>query len=149
MAFVQLFPPRVFKWGASYFAECLYGYWRCACTKELNFHSYLRKVQVVELIYYWEMRVHIFYIYIWYIICPTIVSHSAHLGRFVAHLTSAVSRNAPLNRGYFLYKWPPVRIRVRIDPPHPLVCRKRWLNGAVLRMRPEKPRSRVTAGVAR
>jgi hypothetical protein len=31
----------------------------------------------------------------------------------------------------------PVRIRVRIDPPHPLVCRKRRLNGAVLRMRPE------------
>jgi hypothetical protein len=31
----------------------------------------------------------------------------------------------------------PVRIRVRIDPPHPLVCRKRQLNGAVLRMRPE------------
>jgi hypothetical protein len=43
---------------------------------------------------------------------------------------------------------PPVRIRVRIDSPHPLVCRKRRLNGAVLRMRPEKPRSRVTAGVA-
>jgi hypothetical protein len=43
----------------------------------------------------------------------------------------------------------PMRIRVRIDPPLPLVCRKRRLNGAVLRMRPEKPRSRVTAGVAR
>jgi hypothetical protein len=43
----------------------------------------------------------------------------------------------------------PVRIRVRIDPPHSLVCRKRRLNGAVLRMRPEKPRLRVTAGVAR
>jgi hypothetical protein len=40
-------------------------------------------------------------------------------------------------------------IGVRINPPHPLVCRKRRLNGAVLRMRPEKPRSRVTAGVAR
>jgi hypothetical protein len=24
----------------------------------------------------------------------------------------------------------PVRIQVRIDPPHPLVCRKRRLNGA-------------------
>jgi hypothetical protein len=36
-----------------------------------------------------------------------------------------------------------VRIRVRRDPPHPLVCRKRQLNGAVLRMRPEKLRSRV------
>jgi hypothetical protein len=32
----------------------------------------------------------------------------------------------------------PVRIRVRICPPHPLVCRKRRLNGAVLRMRPGK-----------
>jgi hypothetical protein len=42
----------------------------------------------------------------------------------------------------------PVRIRVRIDPPHPLVCRKRRLNGEVLRMRPEKPKPRVTAGVA-
>jgi hypothetical protein len=40
---------------------------------------------------------------------------------------------------------PPVRIRVRIGPQHPLVCRKRRLNRAVLRMRPEKPRSRVTA----
>jgi hypothetical protein len=29
------------------------------------------------------------------------------------------------------------------------LSRKRRLNGAVLRMRPEKPRSRVTAGVAR
>jgi hypothetical protein len=39
----------------------------------------------------------------------------------------------------------PVRIRVRIDALHPLLCRKRRLNGAVLRMRPEKLRSRVTA----
>jgi hypothetical protein len=30
-----------------------------------------------------------------------------------------------------------LRIRVRIDPPHPNVCRKRQRNGAVLRMRPE------------
>jgi hypothetical protein len=43
----------------------------------------------------------------------------------------------------------PVRIRVRINPPHPLVCRKRRLNGLVLWMRPGKPTSRVTAGVAR
>jgi hypothetical protein len=43
----------------------------------------------------------------------------------------------------------PVRIRVRIDTPHPLVCRKRRLDGAVLRMRPEKLRSRVSAGVVR
>jgi hypothetical protein len=47
------------------------------------------------------------------------------------------------------YHMIPSMIRVRIDPPHPLVCIKRRLNGAVLRMRPEKPRSRVTAGVAR
>jgi hypothetical protein len=51
------------------------------------------------------------------------------------------------NNDYIITR--PVRIRVRIDPPQPLVCRKRWLNGAVLRMRPGKPRSRVTAGVAR
>jgi hypothetical protein len=37
-----------------------------------------------------------------------------------------------------------VRILVRIDPPHPLVCPKRRLNGAVIRMRPEKLRSSVT-----
>jgi hypothetical protein len=30
-----------------------------------------------------------------------IITHSAHLGRFVAYLTS----NAPLNRGYFQNKW--------------------------------------------
>jgi hypothetical protein len=39
-------------------------------------------------------------------------------------------------------------LKILIDPPHPLVCCKRRLNGAVLRMRPEKPRSRVTAGTA-
>jgi hypothetical protein len=32
----------------------------------------------------------------------------------------------------------PVRIWVRLDPSHPLVCRKRRLNGAVLRVRLEK-----------
>ena len=32
--------------------------------------------------------------------------------------------------------------------PHPLVCHKRRLYDAVLWMRPEKPRSRVAAGVA-
>jgi hypothetical protein len=31
----------------------------------------------------------------------------------------------------------PVRIRVRIDPPHTPVCRKRRLNRAVPRMRPK------------
>jgi hypothetical protein len=35
----------------------------------------------------------------------------------------------------------------RIDRPHPFVCRKRRLNEAVLRMRPEKSRPHVTAGV--
>jgi hypothetical protein len=43
----------------------------------------------------------------------------------------------------------PVSIRVSRDPPHSLVCRTKWLNWAVLRIRPKKPRSRVTAGVAR
>jgi hypothetical protein len=53
-----------------------------------------------------------------------------------------------LNVEYFL-TIPPVRIRVRIGPPHPLLCRKRRLNGVVLRMRPKKPRPIVTADVAR
>jgi hypothetical protein len=38
---------------------------------------------------------------------------------------------------------------VRIDSLHPHACRKRRLNGADFRMRPEKLRSRVTVGVAR
>jgi hypothetical protein len=41
------------------------------------------------------------------------------------------------------------KVWVRIDPSHPFVCRKRQLNGAVLRMRPEKPRPCITASVAR
>jgi hypothetical protein len=45
------------------------------------------------------------------------------------------------------YGYYPVRIRVRIDLPRPVVCRMRWLNGLVFRMRPEKPRPCVTAGV--
>jgi hypothetical protein len=53
------------------------------------------------------------------------------------------------NRMSYLYNNTPMRIPVRIDPPHPFVCRRRRLNGAVLRMRPEKPRSRVLVGVAR
>jgi hypothetical protein len=43
----------------------------------------------------------------------------------------------------------PLRIRVRIDPPHPLVFSMRRLNGANLRIRPEKLRSCVTASGAR
>jgi hypothetical protein len=43
----------------------------------------------------------------------------------------------------------PVRIWIRIDPPHPLVCHNRPLNGAFIRIRSEKPRPRVPAGVAR
>jgi hypothetical protein len=38
-------------------------------------------------------------------------------------------------------EWGPARFQVRIGPQHPLVYRKRRLNGAVLRLRPEKPRS--------
>jgi hypothetical protein len=42
------------------------------------------------------------------------------------------------NMGYYFHPPPiPVRIQVRIDHPHSLVCRKRRLNGAILRMRPE------------
>jgi uncharacterized phage-associated protein len=43
----------------------------------------------------------------------------------------------------------PVRIRVKIGPPHSHACRKRQLIGVVLRMKPEKLRPRVTVGVAR
>jgi hypothetical protein len=46
-------------------------------------------------------------------------------------------------------KWGPVRIQVRTGPQHPLVCRKRQVNVAIFRMKPDKPRPRVTAGVAR
>jgi hypothetical protein len=38
----------------------------------------------------------------------------------------------------------PVSIRVRIGPQHPFASRKRRLNWVVIRMRPEKPRPRVT-----
>jgi hypothetical protein len=49
----------------------------------------------------------------------------------------------------YFHHHPPVRIWIRTDPPHPLVCHRRRLNGAVLLMRPEKLRSSVTAGVTR
>jgi hypothetical protein len=39
--------------------------------------------------------------------------------------------------------------RVRIDDSHLHVCRKKRLNEAILMMKPEKTRSRVTTGVAR
>jgi hypothetical protein len=58
-------------------------------------------------------------------------------------------KSSSVHMNIFTFIYYPLRIRVRIDPPHPLVCHKRRLNGAVLRMRHEKPRSRVTAGVAR
>jgi hypothetical protein len=44
---------------------------------------------------------------------------------------------------YVMMFYGPVRIRARIGPPRPHACRKTRLNGAVLRMRPDKPRSRV------
>jgi hypothetical protein len=49
---------------------------------------------------------------------------------------------------HFIYFWWPVRIWVNIGPPDPFVCHKKRFNGEVLRMRPEKPRSHVTAGMA-
>jgi hypothetical protein len=45
-------------------------------------------------------------------------------------------------------EWGTVRLRLRIGPYHHLVCCKSRLDGAVLRMKPEKLRPRVTAGVA-
>jgi hypothetical protein len=42
------------------------------------------------------------------------------------------------NKHLYSFMDEPVRIRVRIDPPYPHVCRKRRLIGAVLRIRQEK-----------
>ena len=42
-----------------------------------------------------------------------------------------------------------MRIKARIGPPHPPVCRKRRLNEAVRPMKPAKLRSRIASGVAR
>jgi hypothetical protein len=39
----------------------------------------------------------------------------------------------------------PQRIWVRLGPQHPLAYRRRRLDGSILRMRPRKPRFRVTA----
>ena len=43
----------------------------------------------------------------------------------------------------------PVGIRVGMGPPRPLKCRGRWMDGAVLRVGPEGPGSRVAVDVAR
>jgi hypothetical protein len=83
-----------------------------------------------------------------FIICIEKLINARLLVPFLANLIYIVALN--FTKTASLYQLPsPVRIRVRIDPPHPLVCHKRRLNGAILRMRPEKPRPRVTAGVAR
>jgi hypothetical protein len=66
----------------------------------------------------------------------------------IKHVTNRSARRILLI-SIFSLMIEPIRIRVRINPPHPHVCRKMRLNRADLRMRPEKPRSRVTAGVAR
>jgi hypothetical protein len=68
---------------------------------------------------------------------------------FADFILGKISETSLYIPAYFRALYYPVRIRVRIDPPHPLVCRKKRLNGEVLWMRPEKPRSRVTKGVAR
>jgi hypothetical protein len=65
---------------------------------------------------------------------------------FLAHLPHETICPAEAKLSYMYVNF---SIRVRIDPPHPFVCCKRLLNGAVLRMRPDNPRSRVTVGVAR
>jgi hypothetical protein len=35
--------PTAFEWRASCLGECWNGYWRCACGKDIDFHSYLLK----------------------------------------------------------------------------------------------------------
>jgi hypothetical protein len=46
-----------------------------------------------------------------------------------------LSREESLSSHTYCDQKKPTRIRVRIDPPHPLVCRKRRLNGAVRKNR--------------
>jgi hypothetical protein len=81
----------------------------------------------------------------WNELCRELHGYASTNKTFYHHLMLA--KNGVLSCDA-LQMYCPARIRVRIDPPHPLMSRKRRLNGAVLRMRPEKPRSRVTAGVA-
>jgi hypothetical protein len=59
MSFLMLIPPTVFECGVSYFAECVYGYCRYASANDFDFHEYLRKLLVIELSHFQEMRVHI------------------------------------------------------------------------------------------
>jgi hypothetical protein len=63
----------------------------------LVFHSISIQIIMAEMFYSLEKNHKIY--------------HSAHLGRFVAHLTSAVSRNAPMHRDYFQNKWSCVKTR--------------------------------------
>jgi hypothetical protein len=91
---------------------------------------------------------------IWQVPWPLLLFVQAHLWvqHNLTHLVLLPFAMQCLYICYPAYKWSfsfPVRIRVKINPPHPLVCRMRRLNGAVLRIRPKKPSSRVTAGVAR
>jgi hypothetical protein len=74
--------------------------------------------------------------------------HSTYFLNFYISVNFLISSH-PIYYISITYPYSPLRIRVRIGPPHPYVCQKRRLNEAVLRMRPEKPRSRVTVGVAR
>jgi hypothetical protein len=64
--------------------------------------------------------------------------------------TSGISRSRSLPHSQICISYRTcVRIRVRIVPSHSHACRKRRLNEVVLRMRPEKPRFRITTCVAR
>jgi hypothetical protein len=65
------------------------------------------------------------------------------------HMQLIIEVSLEINLLHYNIQTSPMRTWVRIHLPHPLVCCKRRLNGAVLQMRPEKTRSRVTANVAR
>jgi hypothetical protein len=85
--------------------------------------------------------------------CPPHIWASIDLGPPFGHaLTHVPHSSMHWLRGEqvdFVSFFYPMRIQVRIGPPHPHACRKRRLNGVVLRMKPEKPRPRVTVVVAR
>jgi hypothetical protein len=68
----------------------------------------------------------------------TEIDHSGAVMKIDPWYISANWRKFGLQVQDALNRMEPVSFRVIIDPPHPLVCRKRRLNGAVLWMRPGK-----------
>jgi hypothetical protein len=122
------------KWEILYLPTSKHVIWNSINLLDYDCVLHIVNFAVLYLLYHLQI-LHV------YTACVSQCQKSGHIGD--DELEIAAGR-----RG-FIKLFSPVRIRVRIDPPRALVCRKRRLNGAVLRMRPEKQRSRVTAGMAR